>query len=53
MDNEVKEYIVNGVRVRIHGGQPDRKRVEAAMQIYGKALIEHGYNLDELNARQS
>ena len=39
---EVKEYNVDGVTVRIHGGQPDRKRAEDAVQQYGRMLIQKG-----------
>ncbi len=44
-DEDVKEYIVNGITVKIHGGQPDRKKVEDAMQIYAKSLIQQGIKI--------
>lgn len=50
MDEEVKEYNIDGVIVRVHGGQPDRKRLEEAMQKLGRALIEQGFDLDKVNA---
>lgn len=44
-DEDVKEYIVNGITVKVHGGQPDRKKVEDAMQKYAKALIQQGIEI--------
>lgn len=48
MDEKVKEYNIDGVIVRVHGGQPDRKRLEDAMQKFGRALIEQGYDFNRL-----
>ena len=48
MDEKVKEYNIDGVIVRIYGGQPDRKRLEKAIQVYAKSLLDLGYDPNKL-----
>lgn len=49
MDDKVKEYkVLNGrCTVRIHGGQPDRKRMEEACSRFFKSAIASGISLDD------
>lgn len=45
MDEVVKEFKFNGITVRIHGGQPDKKILNEALQTFGKALVRQGIDI--------
>lgn len=47
MDEVVKEFKFNGITVRIHGGQPDKKILNEALQTFGKALVRQGIDIEK------